>query len=186
MSDGLIDTANPEHQTLPGRSIFLAHAFTRLLTDEGTVDLTSKQRLVGMMDRFRGAGYAVHCALEREGWGARLMSPGTAIQLDYSQVQKAGYLVSFPQGSPGAFMELGFRLAPPKPTVLVWSQSLVNQDPAANQEERDYMKGMLGVLEDNNVPHLLIEDPTADGRAFEAEIPNQILGWIAQQAPPGH
>jgi len=111
------------------------------------------------------------------------MSPETALQLDEDQVRNADYLVSFPQGSDGAFLELGFRLAESKPTILIWSQNLMSDDAARNAEERYYMLGMLGVLESQGIPNLLIEDATTSRQEFEATITPQILSWIGQQQP---
>jgi hypothetical protein len=180
-ADGLIDTADANRKIAAGRSIFLAHAYTKLLTPEGVIEPEAQSRLTTMLERFRLADYGVHCALEREGWGARLMSPETAIQLDLDQVQRADYLVSFPQGSPGAFMEMGFRVVPPKPTILVWSQSLYGENAAINYEERHYMDAMLEELAAHDVPHLLIDVPVADTGAFDNVITPQVLGWIGQQ-----
>ena len=182
-SSGMIDSADPERPILPGHGIFLAHAFTKLLTPERTIDPESQAKLTGLLARFRAAGNGAHCALEREGWGARLMSPETALQLDEDQVRNADYLVSFPQGSDGAFLELGFRLAESKPTILIWSQNLMSDDAARNAEERYYMLGMLGVLESQGIPNLLIEDATTSRQEFEATITPQILSWIGQQQP---
>jgi hypothetical protein len=180
-ADGLVDTADANRKIAAGRSIFLAHAFTKLLTPEGVIDPDAKARLTAMLERLRSSDYGVHCALEREDWGARLMSPETALKLDMDQVQRADYLVSFPQGSPGAFLEMGFRLGPPKPTVLVWSQDLYGENAAINYEERHVMDGMLEWLASQGVPHLLIEASTADTGTLVNVVTPQVLNWVGQQ-----
>jgi hypothetical protein len=170
-TETMLDTASG--QETPGRGIFLAHAFSGIMTLEGTIDVNSQRKLTYLLETFRASGYGVHCALEREGWGDKLMQPGAALRLDMDQVTKSDYLVSFPQGSPGAFNELGFRVVSPGPTVLI-------KDAATTPEELYYMEGMLGILEGYGVAGTMIEDTAQSPQAFETTTASKIVEWVAR------
>jgi hypothetical protein len=184
-SSRLVDTAIPELVPPPGRTVFLAHAFTSLLNTEGRVDEAAQSKFTMMLSHLRQARYAVHCALEREEWGARAMTPETALRLNQDQAGKADYLVSFPRGSDGAFLKLGIRLAEPKPTLIVWSPSLVTGNVPGDAEGGQLVEGAVGVLREQAVPCALIEDTSTSRETFGATVVPRILEWMGQAPLPG-
>lgn len=174
---GLVDTSTLE-VAAPGKGIFLAHAFSGLLDGDGKIIAEARQRLTVLMDGLRAHDHAVHCALEREDWGNKLMSPAGALKIDEDQVGKAGCLVSFPQGSPGAFLELGMRIAVAKPAVIVETVSGPGNNEAIAEEERAFMSLALVALEDAGVACLRIEDSSTDMASFEAGVITPVVGWV--------
>lgn len=175
-SETLVDSGTRK-QARPGHGVFLAHAFSGLLSPEGEFDPEARAKLEYLISGFRAGGYAVHCALEREDWGARLMSPTTALKLDIDQVGKASHLVSFPQGSPGAFFELGFR-------VGNWGPTLLLRDASATADELYHMRRAIRRLQTRDIPSALIEDTAPDQQTFETSTAAQIIAWVAENPAP--
>lgn len=178
-SGRIIDTSTLKEAD-EAAGIFLAHAFSAILGEDGRIDTNVQERMVALLTSLRAEGYGVHCSLDREDWGAKLMSPETALLLDQDQVGKADMLVSFPQGSPGAFMELGMRAAISKPAMMVKTEAPANEDPAINAEELMLMETIVNVLEASGVACTMIEDHTTDVAGFESSVVPEIVGWVGQ------
>lgn len=184
-AERIVDTSTLA-EAEPGRGVFLAHAFTGLMGEDGKIDPNSQARLITLLKALRGEDYGVHCALEREGWGAELMKPGPALVLDMDQVTKADCLVSLPQRSPGAFNELGVMMVSPKPTVLVKTERLDTEDQATSAEELDYMNGTVDLLKNLGVASTMIEDGSTSLSGFEETVVGPVVEWLGQnvQATP--
>lgn len=165
----LIDTST-EKPASSGRAVFLGHAFSTLIEKDPVISPQHPQRLLleWIMVRLRNKGAAVHCALEREQWGAELMSPTGALLLDADQVTKANALVTYPQDSFGAFMELGFADAGNVPILILWrGNNFLSQPISALTEEQYYIKGIIGRKRANGIPTMIVFDTAPDLAAYE-------------------
>lgn len=102
------------------RAIFLSAPFSQLLVDGG-LGVEVRERLNAVIDHLEAKGWSVGNAHKREGWGARLDSPHTAVRADLQGIEDSGVLVAIlgSPPSPGVQLEIGFALARNKKLVII-------------------------------------------------------------------
>lgn len=138
-SPHFIDSRNPLRSSLLPRApkgIFLAHAFTSELTD-GVINPSTKHKIELLLDEFRTSNFLVHCSLEREAWGEKTMPPQVLARVDFREIQKSDMLVTFPQTSQGACVEIGWAGVMGKDICICWD---LNKDTTID------LDGILGRL----------------------------------------
>jgi hypothetical protein len=168
----LVDTLTMR-EAEPGRGIFLGHAFGNIIGEDGLVEPAHRQRLEALLDALRNDGKSVHCALEREVWGAEWMTSGGLVAIDYDQVCKADVLLTFPEDSGGAFVEIGWANESKTPLLIVWKGEL-GEDTRFGRT----IAGALAVCEQLDIPHGLIIDDSSDFSDFESRIIPTIIEQV--------
>ena len=147
-------------------------------------DNPSRRKLERLMEILRLDDFSVHCALEREGWGERLMSPEKAVVLDNDQVSKADHIVTYPQNSPGAFMELGFAAAGAdinmtnKSLLIILSGSVTQTDAINLTDEQNSVRGVIEWMKTQGSRAEVIYDNTVSLEEFVATVVPQIQDFV--------
>lgn len=169
----------------PGRGIFLGHAFTIMLEEgQGIIQPNHPYRLLleSVLEDLRAHDWAVHCALEREAWGANLMTARIALPIDFDQVNKADVLVTYPQRSPGAMMEIGEAMAVKTPTIILWRGSDFPTDHRQMTEDQYNLAGMPAYARTNGFPVTIMIDNSASLDDFHARVYPRIMEKITEFA----
>jgi hypothetical protein len=105
-----------------GRRLFLGGPFKSLVDARtGVMSATDRARILNLIERFEHAGYTVHNAHRREGWGADFLSPEECTRLDFTEIRGCDVFVAYPgdPASPGTHIEIGWAAAFGKPIILL-------------------------------------------------------------------
>lgn len=104
------------------RRVFLAGPFKALVDKEtGALRQHDRNRFESLISQLEAAGYHVHNAHRREGWGANFLTPEECTKLDLEEISGSAVFVAFPGSppSPGTHIEIGWASALGKPIVLL-------------------------------------------------------------------
>lgn len=100
--------------------VFLACPITALLHPEkGNLPSTYERYIRDLHQLCLAASDSVFLALEREAWGANLMTANVCTPLDYKEMLACDAVVAYPGASSGVAVELGWASALRKPIILI-------------------------------------------------------------------